>query len=100
MNSMQIIGPLRPLIAWIIAVVAFKWVKPDEVGPLADQIIQVVSALVTLGVMLWSFRDHSTSNQIGRVADMKEVKSIETTEAHTANEGPLADNPKVVPPRP
>lgn len=98
MNYMQFIGPLRPFIVLLISALAFKWVKPDDVGPLADTIIQALAALVTLGVMLWSFRDHRTDKQIDRVAKMREVRSVETDD-HVANTGLLASNPKVVSPK-
>lgn len=97
MNAMQIIGPLRSLLVWLIAAVAFKWVSPEQVGPLADNIIQVLTAVVTLVVMVWSFRDHSTDRQIDRVANMPTVKAIEADYDHVTESKLLAQNPKVTP---
>lgn len=97
MNAMQVIGPLRPLLVYLISALAFKYVTPDQVGPLADLVIQIAAGIATLVMMIWSFRDHSTDRQIDRVASMPKVQVVEADDEHVAESPLLTKNPKVIP---
>jgi len=89
MNSDQVLGALRALVPTIVAYAVGKgWIP-------AASAADVGAAIIALGAAGWSVYAHTNTNKIAAVAALPDVQKVVTTPT-IANQGPLADNQKVV----